>query len=73
MTRGANNSNKGNGPRWEAILAIGEWDRILGMSCFRLLKKLERDDICSVYLFKLGGTRCYFAMKMMDKASLANR
>ncbi|KAJ0673045.1 putative protein kinase AGC-RSK-2 family [Helianthus annuus] len=30
-------------------------------------------DIGSVYQSELSGTRCYFAMKVMDKASLASR
>jgi serine/threonine protein kinase len=45
----------------------------LGMSHFRLLKRLGCGDIGSVYLSELSGTRCYFAMKVMDKASLASR
>ena len=43
------------------------------MSHFRLLKRLGCGDIGSVYLSELSGTRCYFAMKVMDKASLASR
>lgn len=65
--------HKGNDPRWKAILAIRFRDGILGMSHFRLLKRLGCGDIGSVYLSELSGTRCYFAMKVMDKASLASR
>ncbi|GJR63086.1 serine/threonine-protein kinase D6PKL1-like protein [Tanacetum coccineum] len=59
-----------NDPRWKAILAIRARDGLLGMSHFRLLRRLGCGDIGSVYLSELSGTRCYFAMKVMDKASL---
>lgn len=72
-TGSANKPHKGNDPRWKAILAIRVRDGILGMSHFRLLKRLGCGDIGSVYLSELSGTRCYFAMKVMDKASLASR
>ncbi|GJM86688.1 hypothetical protein PR202_ga02572 [Eleusine coracana subsp. coracana] len=48
-------------------------DGILGLSHFRLLKRLGCGDIGSVYLSELSGTKSYFAMKVMDKASLASR
>uniref|UniRef100_A0A7N0U4S4 non-specific serine/threonine protein kinase n=1 Tax=Kalanchoe fedtschenkoi TaxID=63787 RepID=A0A7N0U4S4_KALFE len=73
VTNGANKPHKGNDPRWKAILAIRARDGILGMSHFRLLKRLGCGDIGSVYLSELSATRCYFAMKVMDKASLASR
>ncbi|GAB4861978.1 Serine/threonine-protein kinase d6pkl2 [Ancistrocladus abbreviatus] len=73
LTGSANKPHKGNDPRWKAILAIRARDGILGMSHFRLLKRLGCGDIGSVYLSELSGTRCYFAMKVMDKASLAAR
>ncbi|XP_027160365.1 serine/threonine-protein kinase D6PK [Coffea eugenioides] len=73
ITGSANKPHKGNDPRWKAILAIRARDGILGMSHFRLLKRLGCGDIGSVYLSELSGTRCYFAMKVMDKASLASR
>ncbi|KAK3009131.1 hypothetical protein RJ639_008633 [Escallonia herrerae] len=73
FTGSANKPHKGNDPRWKAILAIRARDGILGMSHFRLLKRLGCGDIGSVYLSELSGTRCYFAMKVMDKASLASR
>ncbi|PIN00763.1 putative serine/threonine protein kinase [Handroanthus impetiginosus] len=72
-TGGANKPHKGNDPRWKAILAIRARDGILGMSHFRLLKRLGCGDIGSVYLSELSSTRCFFAMKVMDKASLASR
>ncbi|MED6164758.1 hypothetical protein PIB30_093257 [Stylosanthes scabra] len=43
------------------------------MRHFRLLKKLGRGDIGSVYLAELSGTRTSFAMKIMNKTELANR
>uniref|UniRef100_A0A0E0CP88 Protein kinase G11A n=1 Tax=Oryza meridionalis TaxID=40149 RepID=A0A0E0CP88_9ORYZ len=73
ITGSANKPHKGNDPRWRAILAVRGRGNVLGMSHFRLLKRLGCGDIGSVYLSELSGTRCYFAMKVMDKASLAGR
>ncbi|RWW30745.1 hypothetical protein GW17_00004669 [Ensete ventricosum] len=65
--------HKGNDSRWEAIQMIRARDGFLGLSHFRLLKRLGCGDIGSVYLSELSGTKCYFAMKVMDKGSLASR
>lgn len=68
-----NKPHKANDIRWEAIQAVRSRDGALGLSHFRLLKRLGCGDIGSVYLAELSGTTCYFAMKVMDKASLASR
>ncbi|OIT22431.1 PREDICTED: serine/threonine-protein kinase D6PKL2-like [Nicotiana attenuata] len=68
-----NKPHKTNDLRWEAIQAVRSKDGSLGLSHFRLLKRLGCGDIGSVYLAELSGTKCYFAMKVMDKASLAGR
>ncbi|KAH7572679.1 hypothetical protein ACOSP7_015910 [Xanthoceras sorbifolium] len=68
-----NKPHKANDLRWEAIQAVRVRDGALGLSHFRLLKRLGCGDIGSVYLSELSGTKCYFAMKVMDKASLAGR
>ncbi|VAI85257.1 unnamed protein product [Triticum turgidum subsp. durum] len=65
--------HKANDSRWEAIQMIRTRDGILGLSHFKLLKKLGCGDIGSVYLSELTGTKSYFAMKVMDKASLTGR
>ncbi|XP_072992325.1 serine/threonine-protein kinase D6PK-like [Typha latifolia] len=65
--------HKANDSRWEAIRTVQARDGVLGLSHFRLLKKLGCGDIGSVYLSELNGTRNYFAMKVMDKGSLASR
>ncbi|KAH7545403.1 serine/threonine-protein kinase D6PKL2 [Ziziphus jujuba] len=65
--------HKANDLRWEAIQAIRTRDGNLGLGHFRLLKRLGCGDIGSVYLSELSGTKCYFAMKVMDKGSLASR
>ncbi|XWS12978.1 hypothetical protein CRYUN_Cryun37aG0136000 [Craigia yunnanensis] len=65
--------HKANDLRWEAIQAVRARDGVLGLSHFRLLKRLGCGDIGSVYLSELSGTKCSFAMKVMDKASLASR
>ncbi|KAH9300279.1 hypothetical protein KI387_011862 [Taxus chinensis] len=73
LTASVNKPHKANDPRWEAIVVVKKRDGILGLSHFRLLKRLGCGDIGSVYLSELSGTKCYFAMKVMDKASLASR
>ncbi|XP_042013777.1 serine/threonine-protein kinase D6PKL1-like [Salvia splendens] len=73
ITGSANKPHKGNDPRWKAILHVRSRDGILGMNHFKLLRRLGCGDIGSVYLSELSSTRCFFAMKVMDKASLASR
>lgn len=62
----------GGDVRWDAINAVSKGSS-LDLSHFRLLKRLGYGDIGSVYLVELRGTKAYFAMKVMDKASLASR
>ncbi|XVF87903.1 hypothetical protein PTKIN_Ptkin19aG0005500 [Pterospermum kingtungense] len=62
----------GGDGRWDAINSVSAKGPI-GLSNFRLLKRLGYGDIGSVYLVELRGTNAYFAMKVMDKASLASR
>ncbi|KAA8527083.1 hypothetical protein F0562_008688 [Nyssa sinensis] len=73
LSSSINKPHKANDSRWEAIQAVRTKDGALGLSHFRLLKRLGCGDIGSVYLSELNGTKCYFAMKVMDKASLASR
>lgn len=63
----------GGDGRWEAIQLAKSKESPLGLSHFRLLKRLGYGDIGSVYLAELRGTSTFFAMKVMDKASLASR
>lgn len=65
--------HKSNDIRWEAIRAVRSRDGALGLTQFRLLKRLGCGDIGSVYLSELSGTRTHFAMKVMDKVALASR
>ncbi|XP_050370780.1 serine/threonine-protein kinase AGC1-7-like isoform X2 [Argentina anserina] len=62
----------GGDVRWDAINMISKGSQ-LNLSHFRLLKRLGYGDIGSVYLVELRGTNAFFAMKVMDKASLASR
>nr|XP_043635046.1 serine/threonine-protein kinase D6PK-like [Erigeron canadensis] len=64
-----------NDTRWEAIQVVKSENEsgLLEMKHFRQIKRLGGGDIGSVYLSELIGTRNYFAMKVMDKASLASR
>ncbi|KAG8636914.1 serine/threonine-protein kinase D6PK [Manihot esculenta] len=73
LSSSVNKPHKANDIRWEAIQAVRAKDGVLGVNHFRLLKRLGCGDIGSVYLSELSGTKCYFAMKVMDKASLASR
>lgn len=73
LSSGINKPHKANDSRWEAIQVVRTRDGVLGLSHFRLLKRLGCGDIGSVYLSELTGTKCYFAMKVMDKGSLASR
>ncbi|KAG0503363.1 hypothetical protein HPP92_003435 [Vanilla planifolia] len=73
MSNSINKPHKANDSRWEAIQTAQVKDGQLGLRQFRLLKKLGCGDIGSVYLSELSGSKCYFAMKVMDKASLASR
>jgi serine/threonine protein kinase len=62
----------GGDGRWEAIRAA---EPPLSLGHFRLLRRLGYGDIGSVYLVELrgGGGGALFAMKVMDKGSLAGR
>nr|ABK24673.1 unknown [Picea sitchensis] len=62
-----------NDPGWEAIQAVKKREGGIGLNHFSLLKRLGRGDIGSVYLVELKGTGCFFAMKVMDRGSLASR
>ncbi|XP_058095384.1 serine/threonine-protein kinase AGC1-7-like [Magnolia sinica] len=63
----------GGDGRWDAIQLATSRESPLGLSHFRLLKRLGYGDIGSVYLVELRGTNTFFAMKVMDKASIASR
>lgn len=65
--------HKGNDLRWGAVRRAKEKDGVMGLGHFRLLKKLGFGDIGSVYLAKLQGTGCFFAVKVMDREALAAR
>ncbi|GMP41290.1 hypothetical protein CsSME_00011447 [Camellia sinensis var. sinensis] len=60
----------GGDGRWDAINLASSKDSPLGLSHFRLLKRLGYGDIGSVYLVELRGTNTYFAMKVMDKGEI---
>lgn len=73
FTSAVNKPHKANDARWEAIQAVRAKEGNLGLNHFRLFKRLGCGDIGSVYLCELRGGNCYFAMKVMDKGSLASR
>ncbi|XP_029119147.1 serine/threonine-protein kinase RHS3 isoform X2 [Elaeis guineensis] len=59
--------------RWEAIQLANARESPIGLGHFRLLKRLGYGDIGSVYLVELRGTGAYFAMKVMDRATIISR
>ncbi|KAJ3692260.1 hypothetical protein LUZ60_012610 [Juncus effusus] len=63
----------GGDGRWDAIQMANSKEAPLSLGHFRLLKRLGYGDIGSVYLVELRGTGAFFAMKVMDKASLVSR
>ncbi|KAF3333105.1 protein kinase G11A-like protein [Carex littledalei] len=63
----------GGDSRWDAIQLANSREAPLSLGHFRLLKRLGYGDIGSVYLVELRGTGAFFAMKVMDKASLVSR
>ncbi|KAK4796920.1 hypothetical protein SAY86_029246 [Trapa natans] len=63
----------GGDVRWDAINRVSKVVPSIGLSHFRLLKRIGYGDIGSVYLVELRGRDAYFAMKVMDKASLVSR
>ncbi|KAI0513428.1 hypothetical protein KFK09_009449 [Dendrobium nobile] len=63
----------GHDSRWEAIHLASSRDLPLGLGNFKLLKRLGYGDIGSVYLVHLKDTDAYFAMKVMDRASIISR
>lgn len=57
--------------RWDAIRCVQDQHESLGLRHFKLLRKLGGGDIGTVYLGKLTGTNCLFALKVMDNEFLA--
>ena len=62
--------HKSNDMGWEAIQALRARDGAVGLSHFKLLRRLGCGDIGSVYLCELRGTDCYFAMKVAEPRHL---
>ncbi|CAH2037361.1 unnamed protein product [Thlaspi arvense] len=71
----SNKPHTGGDIRWDAVNYLKTRGIKLGISDFRVLKRLGYGDIGSVYLVELKGAKktTYFAMKVMDKASLVSR
>lgn len=59
--------------KWDAIRHVQNQHVTLGLRHFKLLRKLGGGDIGNVYLGKLTGTECLFAVKVMDNEFLAAR
>ncbi|KAG5392390.1 hypothetical protein IGI04_022353 [Brassica rapa subsp. trilocularis] len=71
----SNKPHTGGDIRWDAVNYLKARGVKLGISDFRVLKRLGYGDIGSVYLVELKGAHktTYFAMKVMDRASLVSR
>ncbi|OEL26313.1 Serine/threonine-protein kinase AGC1-7 [Dichanthelium oligosanthes] len=72
-TSGHVRRHTGGDSRWDAIQLATSQEVPLTLCHFRLLKRLGYGDIGSVYLVELRGTSAFFAMKVMDKASIISR
>lgn len=59
--------------RWEAIRHVKMQHGVLSLRHFNLLEKLGCGDIGTVYLAELIGSKCLFAVKVMDNEFLARR
>lgn len=59
--------------RWEAISSVQKQHGSLGMTHFKLLRKIGGGDIGTVYLSELIGTSCLFAVKVTDNEFLISR
>lgn len=59
--------------KWDAIRHVQNQHGSLGLRHFKLLRKLGGGDIGNVYLGKLTGSECLFAVKVMDNDFLAAR
>ncbi|KAJ7540730.1 hypothetical protein O6H91_10G028300 [Diphasiastrum complanatum] len=70
---GSSKPHKANDAGWEVISALKSREGSLGLSHFKIVKRLGCGDIGSVYLAELRGTSCYFAIKVMDKGALVGR
>ncbi|CAN1171475.1 Serine/threonine-protein kinase KIPK1 [Linum perenne] len=72
-SRSGNRPHMSKDSRWEAIRQIQRQHGSLALRHFKLVRKLGGGDIGSVYLAKLSGTDCQFALKVMDNEFLASR
>ncbi|XP_059314835.1 serine/threonine-protein kinase D6PK-like [Lycium ferocissimum] len=59
--------------RWEAIIGVQKQHGNIGLSHFKLIRKLGGGDIGNVYLSELTGTNCMFAVKVMDNDLLTSK
>lgn len=59
--------------RWEAIACVQKQHGDIGFRHFKLLRKLGGGDIGNVYLSELRGTKCLFAVKVMDNYFLTSK
>ncbi|KAK8928620.1 Serine/threonine-protein kinase KIPK [Platanthera zijinensis] len=59
--------------RWKAIRHVSDQHRGLELANFRLIKKLGYGDIGTVYLAELTGSKCLFALKVMDVEFLLSK
>ncbi|KAH9297790.1 hypothetical protein KI387_029472 [Taxus chinensis] len=72
-TPGCSKPHKANNDAgWDAIRSLESPAR-MGLSHFRIMHRLGRGDIGSVYLAELKGSGCCFALKVMDKKGLSSR
>lgn len=65
--------HKAHDRAWASIQSLKSKEGSLGLAHFKLLCRVGHGDIGRVFLAQLRGTRCFFAMKVMDRENLTQR
>lgn len=72
-SRCCNRPHMSKDTRWEAVHCVQKQHGFLSLRHFKLLRRLGSGDIGTVYLAELAGTKCLFALKVMDNEFLTRR
>uniref|UniRef100_A0A803LD61 non-specific serine/threonine protein kinase n=1 Tax=Chenopodium quinoa TaxID=63459 RepID=A0A803LD61_CHEQI len=72
-SRCCNRPHMSKDTRWEAVHCVQKQHGFLSLRHFKLLRRLGSGDIGTVYLAELVGTKCLFALKVMDNEFLSRR
>ncbi|CAO2840158.1 unnamed protein product [Amaranthus hypochondriacus] len=72
-SRCCNRPHMSKDTRWEAVRCAQKQYGFLSLRHFKLLRRLGSGDIGTVYLAELVGSKCLFALKVMDNEFLTRR